>query len=59
MMQRALFLILFCYSFLVEGRDTVLKLYRPYGEVRDQVVPIVKKTLLGHCLTQSSRRNHI
>jgi hypothetical protein len=53
MTQRVLFLLLFCCSFLVEAGDTVLKLYRPYWDMTEQVAPTVKKTLLGHCLTQS------
>jgi hypothetical protein len=52
-MQRVLFLLFFCCPFVVEAADTVLKLYRPYGEVENQVAPIIKKSVLGHCSTQS------
>ena len=52
-MQQVLFLLLFLCSFLAEANDTVLKLYRPYGDVIDQVAPQIKSTLSGHCLTQS------
>jgi hypothetical protein len=53
MTQRVLFLLLVSCSFWAEASDTVLKLYRPYGEVTEQIAPIVKQTLSGHCLTQS------
>jgi hypothetical protein len=53
MEQRVLFALLFCCSTLAQAEDTVLKLYRPYGEATGQVMPIVKHTLAGHCLSQS------
>ncbi|BCA96470.1 hypothetical protein TUM19329_28310 [Legionella antarctica] len=53
MMQRVLLVLLFFCSFLVSADDTVLKLYRPYGEVTDQTVPVVKNKISGQCTTQS------
>lgn len=52
-MQRVLFVLLFCGSFLAQADDTVLKLYRPYGDSIGQAAPIVKKTLPGQCVSQS------
>ena len=53
MTQRVLFVWLFFCAGLLEADDTVLKLYRPYGEVNQQVAPLVTNTLSGRCLTQS------
>lgn len=53
MVQRVLFLLLFSNSFLLAAADTVLKLYRPYGEVTNQVMPEIKNRLTGYCQTQS------
>lgn len=53
MLQRVLlFLIYFC-SFLANAGDTVLKLYRPYGEVRDQAPLTIKTKLVGQCTVPS------
>ncbi len=53
MMQRVLLVLLFFCSFLVSAADTVLKLYRPFGEVTDQIPPKVKRKLTGQCVAQS------
>ncbi|KGP62602.1 hypothetical protein EP47_01235 [Legionella norrlandica] len=53
MLQRVLLALLCFYSFLAHAGDTVLKLYRPFGEVYDQAPPIVKKKLSGQCYEQS------
>lgn len=53
MAQRVLFLLFFFCSFFVAADDTILKLYRPYGEVTEQAAPVVKSTLQGHCVAQS------
>lgn len=54
MAQRVLFLIVWFFSIgAVGAEDTILKLYRPYGEVHQQVVPTVKKSVMGHCSSQS------
>ena len=52
-MQRVLGIMLFFYSFLIFADDTVLKLYRPFGDVVEQVAPIVKNKLIGQCFAQS------
>jgi hypothetical protein len=53
MMQRVLLVLLYFCSFFVFSGDTVLKLYRPFGEVTEQSIPVVKKQLVGHCDSQS------
>ncbi|CEG58215.1 hypothetical protein [Legionella fallonii] len=53
MIERVLSILLFFCSFVVFADDTVLKLYRPFGEVVDQVPPSVKNVLQGYCDTQS------
>lgn len=60
MMQRVLLFypgilgILLCFSsFLASAGDTVLKLYRPFGDVVDQAQPVVKAKLSGQCFSQS------
>lgn len=53
MKQRVLLLLLLFCSFCIEADDTVLKLYRPYGDVMDKEVPKVAQTVSGHCLSQS------
>jgi hypothetical protein len=53
MAQKILFLLLWCCSLSAAAEDTLLKLYRPYGDVIEQVAPVVKKTSQGHCLSQS------
>lgn len=52
-MQRVLLILLGFCSFLVRADDTVLKLYRPFGEVMEQIAPIVKSSLSGQCHMQS------
>lgn len=53
MLRKVLCISLFFCSFVVAANDTVLKLYRPYGDVTDQVAPQVKNKLLGECYSQS------
>lgn len=53
MLQRVLLVLLFFCSFLASAGDTVLKLYRPFGEATDQISPTVKNILSGECYTQS------
>lgn len=45
--------LMFCCSFGAMADDTVLKLYRPFGEVVEQVAPVVKQKLSGVCEEQS------
>ncbi|CAM2861899.1 hypothetical protein [Legionella worsleiensis] len=53
MLQRVLMVSLFFCSFLVSAEDTVLKLYRPFGDVVEQIAPVITKKLSGACFTQS------
>lgn len=53
MIQRVVFSFLFWCSFAVEASDTVLKLYRPYGEPTEQVIPVIKQSIMGQCFSQS------
>jgi hypothetical protein len=53
MLRNVFFVLLFLSSFELVADDTILKLYRPYGDVTDQVVPQVKATLSGACYSQS------
>lgn len=53
MKQRVLFLSLFLWSFSSIADDTVLKLYRPYGEATEQLIPRVMQTISGQCTSQS------
>ncbi|TAL63416.1 MAG: hypothetical protein EPN84_05040 [Legionella sp.] len=55
MLQRVLLVLLLFCSFFTFAGDTVLKLYRPYGEVVDQAPLVVKTTLTGLCTKQSQR----
>lgn len=41
------------FSFLASASDTVLKLYRPFGDVFEQAPPVVKKIMSGQCYEQS------
>nr|WP_272928005.1 hypothetical protein [Legionella pneumophila] len=43
MLQRVLLVLLCFFSFLASASDTVLKLYRPFGDVFEQAPPVVKK----------------
>lgn len=52
-MKRVLKGMLFFCSFAALADDTVLKLYRPYGEATEQSHPVIKKKLIGHCDAQS------
>jgi hypothetical protein len=53
MLRKLLYLFLFCCSFKLAADDTILKLYRPFGDVENQVAPEVKKSLKGDCYAQS------
>jgi hypothetical protein len=53
MLQRVLLVLLFFCSFLVSASDTVLKLYRPFGEVTEQTPLTVKNKISGQCNAQS------
>lgn len=53
MIQRVLSVLLFFCSLIVFADDTVLKLYRPFGDAVDQVSPSVKMVLQGQCDVQS------
>lgn len=52
-MKRVLWALLGIYSFAVMADDTVLKLYRPFGDVEEQIAPVVKRTIAGECDSQS------
>jgi len=52
-MQRVVFVLLFFCTFIVKADDTVLKLYRPFGDVTDQISPTIKISLTGNCFAQS------
>ncbi len=52
-MQRLVFCFLFFCSFQLTAADTVLKLYRPFGESIDQAKPVIKHVVDGTCLGQS------
>ncbi|MFA6303356.1 MAG: hypothetical protein WC627_09535 [Legionella sp.] len=54
MMQRVLLVLLTSCSFYSFAADTVLKLYRPFGEAVEQVSPMVVKTIAGQCISQST-----
>lgn len=53
MLQRVSIIMLYFCSFVVMASDTVLKLYRPYGEAVDQAPLTVKNELSGYCFAQS------
>lgn len=53
MMQRVLFVTIFFFSAICCAEDTVLRFYRPFGDVSQQAPVIVKRNIEGHCLTQS------
>ncbi|WP_298627850.1 hypothetical protein [uncultured Legionella sp.] len=53
MMQRASLVLLCFYSFLATAGDTVLKLYRPFGDVVEQIAPVVINKVSGECYSQS------
>ena len=52
-MQRVLLLLFLFGQFSQLAADTVLKLYRPYGEVVNQVQPMIKRKIAGNCFAQS------
>ncbi|MDI1351466.1 MAG: hypothetical protein PSV35_01650, partial [bacterium] len=52
-MQRVLLMLLCLYSLAASAGDTVLKLYRPYGEAIEQIVPVIKTKISGQCDAQS------
>lgn len=53
MLQKSIGLLFFLCSVAFAAEDTLLKLYRPYGEATGQVSPQVKKTIPGVCYAQS------
>lgn len=53
-MQRVLLIVLSFCTFFAAAQDTVLKLYRPFGDVVDQTPATVKKILPGECIEPSS-----
>lgn len=53
MLQRVLLFMLYFCSYIAAADVTVLKLYRPFGEVTEQVSPEVKSELKGSCWVQS------
>ena len=53
-MRRVLGILLCFCPFFAAADDTVLKLYRPFGEVVDQTPPLVKKIIAGECFAPSS-----
>lgn len=53
MMQKIIWGLLCFYSAVSLAHDTVLKLYRPYGDATEQAIPIVKSSLYGECFAQS------
>jgi hypothetical protein len=53
MKQRVLLSLLFFCSFIATAGDTVLKLYRPFGETIEQVSPMIKESISGQCVKQS------
>lgn len=53
MLQKVLLVLLSFSTLLASAGDTVLKLYRPFGEVIEQIAPVVKNKLTGECYTQS------
>ena len=52
-MRKLLYLFLFSCSFGIVAKDTLLKLYRPYGDVENQAPLQVKNTFRGECYLQS------
>ncbi len=52
MKQRVLLILLFFYSFIAAADDTVLKLYRPFGE-GEHNTPVITQQLQGQCDAQS------
>lgn len=53
MKQRVLLTWLCCWAFSAIAGDTVLKLYRPFGDVVEQIKPVVTHTVAGECYSQS------
>lgn len=51
MMQTMLLILLMSCAFEVAAEDTILKLYRPFGEEGNE--PVISKQLQGQCNTQS------
>jgi len=52
-MQRVLLALLYFCSFFAVAGDTVLKLYRPFGESIEQIEPKAKTSSAGQCVGQS------
>ncbi|PJD94664.1 MAG: hypothetical protein CK426_05855 [Legionella sp.] len=53
MRRSLLFLVLLLFSFMVQAEDTILKLYRPFGDDTENNKRIITRTLQGDCLSQS------
>ncbi|KTD57214.1 hypothetical protein [Legionella shakespearei] len=53
MKQRVLLVLLWCCAVHAMAGDTVLKLYRPFGDVVEQVKPVVTRVVDGVCYSQS------
>lgn len=53
MRQRVLLVLMFFCTYMVMADDTVLKLYRPFGEAMEQILPLAKNTVSGECFKQS------
>lgn len=53
MLQRVLFVLLSAASLSAIAAETVLKLYRPFGEAVEQVSPVPTVELAGICIGQS------
>lgn len=53
MLRKVLCISLFFYSYVVAADETVLRLYRPFGDVTEQASPQVKEKIYGECYSQS------
>lgn len=53
MRQRVLCFVLCLVSYYAWADDTVLKLYKAFGEPTEQLLPVPQKQLSGQCLMQS------
>ncbi|KTC82543.1 hypothetical protein [Legionella cherrii] len=53
MLRKVFCISLFICSLGAAADDTILKLYRPFGDVTNQAIPQVKNTLMGECYSQS------
>lgn len=53
MLRKVVFSLFFICCSLATANDTLLKLYRPYGEAAEQTPLQIKSTLTGDCFSQS------